>query len=137
MKTQPTVSTNLNREESRSVIPSSLIVTVVSVYILFYNTQPYALSWTINRSVQAQEIYSDNIKLAPSGREQSAFVTAVNPGVSIIAQSARSRLNFNYRMQNLYNAGGNSGFNIYNQLQSNSHNTFIPNKLFLDSNSFD
>jgi hypothetical protein len=133
MKTQPIVSTNLNRKEFRSVMPSSLIVTVASVYILFYYTQPYALSWTINPSVQAQEIFSDNIQLAPSGREQSAFVTAVNPGVAINANSPRSTWDFNYRMQNLYNAGGNSGFNIYNQLQSNSHNTFIPNKLFLDS----
>jgi hypothetical protein len=112
-----------------------LIVKVVSVYILFYYTQPYALSWSIKPSIQAQEIYSDNIKLARSGREQSAFVTAVNPSVSIIGQSARSRMNFNYRMQDLYNAGGNNGLTIFNQLQSNSHNIFIPNKLFLDSNS--
>jgi hypothetical protein len=38
-------------------------------------------------------------------------------------------------MQNLYNAGGNNGLNIYNQLQSNSHNIFIQNKLFMDSNT--
>jgi hypothetical protein len=133
MKTQAIVSIHLNRERPWSVIPSSLIVTVVSLYFLFYYTQSHALSWTINRSIQAQEIYSDNINLARSGFEKGAFVTAINPGVSIIAQSPRSSLNFNYRMQNLYNAGGNSGFNIYNQLQSNSHNIFIPNKLFLDS----
>jgi hypothetical protein len=135
MKTQAIVSIHLNRERPWSVIPSSLIVTVVSLYFLFYYTQSHALSWTINRSIQAQEIYSDNINLARSGFEKGAFVTAINPGVSIIAQSPRSSLNFNYRMQNLYNAGGNSGFNIYNQLQSNSHNIFIPNKLFLDSNT--
>ena len=81
MTTRPIVSNNLNRKESRSVKSSSVIVTIVSVYILFYYTQPYAVSWTANSFVQAQEIYSDNIKLAPSGREQSAFVTEVNPGV--------------------------------------------------------
>ena len=131
MKTQRTFSPNLNREGARSFVLFSLI----GLCILFYSNQLYALSWTINRTLQAQEIYSDNIRLSPSGLEQGAFVTAVNPGVSIIAQSARSRLNFNYRMQNLYNGGGNGGFNIYNQLQSNSHNTFITNKLFLDSNT--
>jgi hypothetical protein len=139
MKTQLIVSTNLNRKESRSVLSSSLIIRVVNVYILLYCTQTYAISWTINPSVQAQEIYSDNIKLARSGslsqRKESAFVTALNPGVSIIGQSARSSLNFNYRMQNLYNAGGDNGITIFNQLQSNSHNIFIPNKLFLDTNS--
>ena len=135
MKTQPKVSTILNREGPRSAIPSSLIVSAVSIYILFYYPQSYALSWTINPFVQAQEIYSDNIKLQRSGKEQGAFVTALNPGVSISAQSARSNLNFNYRMQNLYNAGGDNGITIFNQLQSNSHNIFIPNKLFLDSYS--
>jgi hypothetical protein len=135
MKTKPIISTNLNKKVSRLVKPSSLIVTVVSVYIILYHSQSYALSWTIIPSVQTQEIYSDNITLAPSGSEQSAFVTAINPGVSINGQSPRSTMNFNYRMQNLYNAGGNNSLSIYNQLQSNSHNTFIPNKLFLDSNT--
>jgi len=135
MKIQPIVSNNQYREDSRLVISSSLIVTIVSVYMLFYYTESYALSWTINPTFQAQEIYSDNIKLAPPGREQSAFVTSLNPGISILGQSPRSSLNFNYRMQNLYNAGGDGGITIFNQLQSNSHNTFIPNKLFLDTNS--
>jgi hypothetical protein len=135
MKTEPIISTNLNKKVSRLVKPSLLIVTVVSVYIILYHSQSYALSWTITPSVQTQEIYSDNITLAPSGSEQSAFVTAINPGVSITGQSPRSTMNFNYRMQNLYNAGGNNSLSIYNQLLSSSHNTFIPNKLFLDSNT--
>jgi hypothetical protein len=113
---------------------SLLLFTVASFFIL-YCPKSYALSWTVNPSVQAQEIYSDNIKLAPSGSQQSAFVTAINPGISLTGQSPRSTLNFNYRMQNLYNAGGDNGLSIYNQLQSKSHNTFIPNKLFMDSNS--
>jgi len=112
-----------------------LIVTVISVYILFYYTQSYALSWTINRTVQAQEIYSDNIALSPSGRERSAFVESISPGVAITGQSGLTSMSLNYRMQNLYNAGGNNSLSIYNQLQSTSHNTFIPNKLFLDTNS--
>lgn len=132
MKTQPIISTQAYR---RLTIPSSLIVTVVSVYILFFSTQPYALSWTMRRSVQAQEIYSDNIRLAPSGSEKGAFVTAISPGIYINGRSPLSRFNFNYRMQNLYNAGGNGGLNTYNQLQSNSFTTLIPNKLFLNSNS--
>ncbi|MDD1613322.1 MAG: TIGR03016 family PEP-CTERM system-associated outer membrane protein, partial [Methylococcaceae bacterium] len=135
MKKQPIILTKPYREESCLAMPSSLIVTVVSVYILFYCTQSHALSWTLTKSVQAQEIYSDNIRLAPSGSEKGAFVTALNPGISIVGQSAVSRFNFNYRMQNLYNAGGDGGLSIYNQLQSNSHTTFIPNKLFLDSNT--
>ena len=144
MKIPAIVSTCLHRDGSRSVILSSLtlntavehtkisastavfrsIVTVISIYVLFYHTQSYALSWTINRTLQAQEIYSDNIALAPSGSQRGAFVESIAPGMSL-----------NYQMQNLYNAGGNNGLNIYNQLSSSSRNTFIPNTLFLNSSS--
>lgn len=105
------------------------------VYLLSYHEQVYAFNVTMRPSVSTQEIYSDNINLLQSGNEKSAFVTEVSPGISIIGRSARSTLNLNYRMQNLYNAGGNNGIKIANQLQYNSHNTFIPNRLFLDSHS--
>lgn len=106
------------------------------VCVLGYQGQVYALNeWTINPSVTASEIYSDNINLAPSGNEKGALVTELSPGVSMMRRSARSTLNLNYRMQNLYNANGNNDLRIFNQLQYNSHNTFVPNRLFLDSRS--
>lgn len=114
---------------------NGIFLVLVIIYVLLHCQQSYALSWTMKPSVQTQEIYSDNINLAPSGSEKSAFVTSVNPGFSINGQSARSTMNFNYRMQNLYNAGGNNGLSIYNQLQSNSHNVLLANKFFIDSNS--
>lgn len=95
----------------------------------------YAFDVTIRPSVSTKEIFSDNINLAKPGNERSAFVTEVSPGVSIIGRSARSTLNLNYRMQNLYNARGNNDITTANQLQYNSHNTFIQNRLFLDSHS--
>ena len=133
MKTQAMVP-NPNKKDCLLVTLPSLIVTVIGVYILCYHTEVYALSWTATPTLQAQEIYSDNIQLR-SNNKQSAFVTSVNPGISITGQSPRSNVNFSYRLQTLYNAGGNNGLNIFNQLQSNSRTTFIPNKLFLNSNT--
>ena len=95
----------------------------------------YAVNWKIVPTVQVQEIYSDNIRLARKGAEKSALVTEVAPGFSIIGRSARTTLNLNYRMQNLYNAGGNGGLNTSNQLQYNSFNVLAQNKLFLTSRS--
>jgi len=112
-----------------------LIFTIANLYIVFFNHQAHAISWTINKTLQAQEIYSDNIALSPSGSQQGAFVEAINPGVLITGKSPLSTMNLNYRMQNLYNAGGNNSLNIYNQLQSSSRSTFIPNTLFLNSTS--
>ena len=94
-----------------------------------------AFDVTIRPSVSAKEIFSDNINLSTSGNEKSAFVSEVSPGVSIIGRSARSTLNLNYTMQNLYNAGGNNKLSTANQLQYNSHNTLYANRLFLDSHS--
>lgn len=105
------------------------------ICMLSYYDHAYAFNMTIRPSVSTQEIYSDNINLAKSGNEKTAFVSEVSPGVSIIGRSARSTLNLNYRMQNLYNAGGNNNLTTSNQLQYNSHNTFIQNRLFLDSQS--
>ena len=135
MKIPAIVSNRLHRDRSRSVIPSTLIVIVASVYIFFYYTPSYAFSWTTTRSVQAQEVYSDNIALAPSGSPKGAFVESISPTISLTGQSGLSTMSLNYRMQNIYNSGGNNSLSIYNQLQSSSHNTFIPNKLFLDSTS--
>ena len=113
----------------------NLIFTLMCVYSVFFCHSSFAFSWTINRTLQAQEIYSDNIALARSGSQRGAFVEAINPGLMITGQSALSTMNFNYRMQNLYNAGGNNSLNIFNQLQSSSRSTFIPNTLFLNSTS--
>ncbi len=133
MKTETVVLSNRNIHQPRLVVSYSLNIAIFCVYLLVHFDDSYALSWTIYPTMQAEEIYSDNIKLAPPGREQSAFVTALNPGISLNANSPLSTWNFNYRMQNLYNAGGDNGITIFNQLQSNSHNTFIKNKLFLDT----
>lgn len=102
---------------------------------LAYQGNVYAFDLTVRPSVSTKEIYSDNVNLSQSGNERGAFVTEISPGVSVVGQSARSTMNLNYRMQNLYNAGGNDSFKIANQLQYNSHNTFIPSRLFMDSHS--
>ncbi len=124
-----------DKKDSQPKVIFFLFVLVVTIYLLLHCQQSVAISWTITPTVQTQEIYSDNINLASSGNEKAAFVTSVNPGFSIKGQSTRSTMTFNYRMQNLYNAGGNNGLSIYNQLQSNSNNVLIPNKFFIDSNS--
>lgn len=104
------------------------------IYLIGFNDVAYPYSLTVTPTATIQETYSDNINLS-SDKKQNAFVTELNPGVSIIRQSARSMLDFNYRMQNIYNSGGNSGLKTFNQLQYNSHSIFIPDRLFLDSRS--
>lgn len=114
-------------------VPAFPFRCVPFVFLLGYQESVFAYDLTVTPSATFQEIYSDNIKLAPSDIQKSAFVTEVSPGVAIVRRSARSILNLNYRMQNLYNSGGNNGLKIFNQLQYSSHTIFAPNRLFLDS----
>ncbi|MGZ8189863.1 MAG: TIGR03016 family PEP-CTERM system-associated outer membrane protein [Methylococcaceae bacterium] len=135
MKTQLVILITQKQKEPRSFRFTSLFINAATVFFLCYYNHSYAVSWTMYPSLQTQEIYSDNIRLAPSGNEKSAFVTDVSPGVSIIGQSARSKLNLNYRMQNLYNAHGDNGLDINNQLQFNANSVLVPNRFFLNSTS--
>ncbi|NOT16324.1 MAG: TIGR03016 family PEP-CTERM system-associated outer membrane protein [Methylotenera sp.] len=105
------------------------------LYSVFNLPVTYALSWTFTPSVQIQEIYSDNVRLARSGSEQSSFVTSINPGFSTTVNTPRTTFNLNYRLQSLYNSAGNNNISLYNQLQSSSQTTIIPNSLFLSSSS--
>lgn len=110
--------------------------TLVIIQILFLLTSNvWALGVSVRKSISFRELYSDNINQESSGNEQGALVTEISPGITVNGQSARYRVNLAYRLQGLYNAGGNSAVDINHQLQFNSKSTFIQNRLFLDSRS--
>jgi hypothetical protein len=113
------------------------IIVAMSVFITINLSLSvsYASDWRFTPSFTASEVYSDNINLGIAGREKGAFVTEVTPGISIRNKSARNRLNLDYRVQNLLNAGGNSNFDSFHQLQFNSNSEIIRNSIFLDLNS--
>ncbi|MDD5272025.1 MAG: TIGR03016 family PEP-CTERM system-associated outer membrane protein [Methylovulum sp.] len=95
----------------------------------------YAANWTVVPTLQLQEIYSDNIRLARPGAETAAFVSSVTPGLNVYRQSGRNTLNLNYQLQNLYNATGSNEVSSYNQLQFNANQTVLPNKFFVNASS--
>lgn len=105
---------------------------LLSLTLLLFHSHSLARDWNINPSLTLGETFSDNINLAPQGNEKSAFVTQVNPGVSINYNSAINSMNLNYRMQNLYNAGGNGQWDIFHQLGFNSTTRIVRNSLFMD-----
>jgi hypothetical protein len=112
----------------------SLLIGFAAMVCIVVNPA-FAVDWRITPTVKAQEIYSDNVGLSAQGSERGALVSELSPGISVIGRSARTVLNLNYQMQTLYNAGGNNGLNISNQLQYNSFNVLARNKLFLTSRS--
>ena len=111
--------------------------TCLLVFMVTLNVHPQAMAkdWLFTPSFKFSETFSDNINLAPKGNEKSAFVTEFSPAISIRNFSARNRLNLDYRMQNLYNAGGNKTVDTFHNLQFNSNSELRRNSLFLDLNS--
>lgn len=111
------------------------VISVGFYSALFCFTNAWALNLRMRPTLFFQEVFSDNINLAPQGEEQSAWVTAITPGFFVNGQSARYRMNLVYRLQSVYNAGGNSGIDLNNQLQFNTNYIISPGRLFLDSRS--
>ncbi len=103
-------------------------------FLLLFNGSAWSLNWTVRPSLNVEQIYSDNIRLQ-SADQKSALVTEVSPGISLNGKSSISTFDLNYRMQSLYNAQGDSGLDINNQLQMNTLYEFVRNRLFVDSSS--
>lgn len=75
-----------------------------------------AAEWRLRSSVGAKETFSDNIRLAPRGSEQSDWVTEVNPSVGITGKGARLQVGADYTFS--YKAYANNE-------QANGHNNAL------------
>lgn len=120
---------------SRISAKSNAFLPIFGLATVIFATDSYAFTWNAVPTLQFQEIFSDNVALAPKGGEQAAFVSELSPGLSLSGQSPRTQFNLNYRMQNLYNSGGDDSVRIANQLQQSSDTTFAKNLFFLNSSS--
>lgn len=75
--------------------------------------------WTITPTLNIRETYTDNVRLAPRGQEQSEWVTEIDPGISVHARGARLQLQANYAyQQRLYK--NNSDANGHNHALNSS-----------------
>ncbi len=105
------------------------------ISIFLYQKDLWARNWQLDPSLTIQETYSDNVRLAPSGQEKSAFVTEISPGISFSRRTARNQIDLNYRMQNYFNAGGSDGYDLFHQFQFDSTTELLKKSLFLDLSS--
>jgi uncharacterized protein (PEP-CTERM system associated) len=56
----------------------------------------YAADWQVTPRVELRETYTDNVRLAPRGQEESDFVTEIEPGVAITGVSPRLQMQLDY-----------------------------------------
>lgn len=122
---------------------SPALTTIFDSYSVFYPvigtltllllpSHALAAEWRLKLSLNMAEIYSDNIRMSPRGKEQADLATQISPGLTLTATGPKLTINARYQMQNqLYmkNSGQNS---IRHQLNADAHTELLANRLFLD-----
>ncbi|MFO1418565.1 MAG: TIGR03016 family PEP-CTERM system-associated outer membrane protein [Methylotetracoccus sp.] len=94
-------------------------------------TSAQAGDFDFRPSVSVSEFYSDNIRLAPSGQRNAAWVSNLIPGIDMRHDASRFNFDLRYRMQNLFYAGSDAPANrIQNYLQSNANAELIEDNIY-------
>lgn len=103
--------------------------------LMSWSTSIFAGQWEMRPSLQLGEIYTDNIALAPPGKEKTEFVTQINPGFSIHGKGGRIKLDLAYVLQNyIYPTDGNRNSSI-SRLAANGNAELVKNIFFVDARS--
>ena len=105
---------------------------MVAVYCAFASTDIRAAEWDVQKSASLNEVYTDNVRLANSGKE-SAFITQVTPSISIDGKGARARVKLTGSLR--YDTGGRSSGSITPRLNGKANAEVLRNTLFLDANA--
>lgn len=94
-----------------------------------------AADWQISPRVSLRETYTDNVRLAPRGQEESDFVTEIDPGVRVTGVGSRLQVNLDYAFKyKLY--ARNSEANGHNHaLSANGLLDVWDRKLFLQGSA--
>lgn len=93
----------------------------------------FAADWQFGADVNAGETYTDNVTLAPSGSQQSDWITNVTPSISAIKNGARLKVDVHYAMQNLFYARDSARNTTYHQLNAHANAELFQNELYLDT----
>lgn len=101
-------------------------------FILLFGHNANAKKLTIRPGVSIQELYTDNISLAPSGQKKDAFVTQISPYVTLFGRGARNRFNAAFRIQNLFFHGIARDSKTFFQGQLQSRSRLWLNSFFVD-----
>lgn len=98
-------------------------------------TPASAADWTLKLSMNLAESYSDNIRMAAPGRQQSDWVTQVNPGMTLDVEGPRLKLSTHYQMQNQFYLINRQQNSTKHQLTANAHTELINDQLFMDGSA--
>lgn len=94
-----------------------------------------AAEWLLKLSMNLAEAYSDNIRMAPRGREQGDWVSQVSPGLILTATGPKLKLNARYQIQNQFYLVNSAQNSTKHQLNADVHTELVNDQLFMDGNA--
>jgi len=94
-----------------------------------------AAEWHFTPRLDLRETYSDNVNLAPSGSEQSSFVTEVMPGFTLNGIGRRSRFTASYQARSVNYSNNNFGSNLQHYLAATGNAQLVEDLLFIDGSA--
>lgn len=80
-----------------------------------------------------RETYTDNVALAPGDQKKSDFITEIAPGFRLTDKTARTELDIDYSLNNLFYARDDDRNTLNHQLQALGKFELVENLFFLDS----
>ncbi len=93
-----------------------------------------AAEWTIAPSITVNETATDNVALVDNHRK-SDLITDVMPGIRIDGKGDRVKLNFDYKLHNLYYAQDSRRNNTQNALNALGSLEALEDLFFIDANA--
>lgn len=91
--------------------------------------------WEFHPTISAEETYTDNVRLAPSGAERSDWVTTVRPGFTLRNAGPRFRADLTYAPQLIYRAREESR-DVFHYLKGYASAEVVNDLLYLDGQAY-
>lgn len=101
--------------------------------LVFIAQAANADEWKILPTLDLTETYTDNLRLQPKALQESAFITQISPGLSIVRDGPRFKLDLNYVLQNSYYSGDQHDSRTNHLLHGIVKSQLIDNLFFLDA----
>ena len=106
-----------------------------AVVLMLWLRTSCAAPWQFHPVLQLAETYSDNITLAAPGKEETEFVTQINPGVSLHGEGKRVKLDMSYLLQNFIYANDGDRNASNHQLAASGNAELVKDIFFVDARS--
>jgi uncharacterized protein (PEP-CTERM system associated) len=119
-------------ERSKHLPPFTSTAAIVALLTACHAS---AAEWRVTPRLDIRQTYTDNVRLAPRGSEQSDFITDLSPGLNVSANGPGLKLKADYAFQYLRYANDGKGNSSFHRLNAATGVDLIKNLFSFDGNA--